>query len=52
MLAARHPQQDSQGWKLSPQEWDAYIWGKASEGKCSSNEAHAFSEAGHDKPPP
>jgi hypothetical protein len=51
-LAAHHPQRDSQGWKLSPKEWDAYLWGKASEGKFSTEEAHSFSEVGHDVVPP
>jgi hypothetical protein len=51
-LAAHHPQRDAQGWKLSPKEWDAYVWGKESEGKFSSDEAKTFSAVGHDTPPP
>jgi hypothetical protein len=51
-LAKHHPQRNSEGWKLSPKEWDAYIWGKASEGEFSTDEAQAFSEVGHDTPPP
>jgi hypothetical protein len=42
-LAAHHPQRNSQGWKLSPKEWDAFIWGKKeSEGDFSSNKAQGF----------
>jgi hypothetical protein len=51
-LAKHHPQRDREGWKLSPKEWDAYIWGKASEGFYTDDEAKAFSEVGHDTPPP
>jgi hypothetical protein len=51
-LAAHHPQRNSQGWKLSPKEWEAYVWGKESEGKLSSDEAKTFSEVGHDSTPP
>jgi hypothetical protein len=32
-LAMHHPQRNAQGWKLSPKEWEAYVWGKESEGK-------------------
>jgi hypothetical protein len=51
-LAAHHPKRNSEGWKLSPREWDAYVWGKASEGKFSTDEAKTFSDLGHDIPPP
>jgi hypothetical protein len=51
-LAAHHPQRNAQGWKLSPKEWDAYIWAKESEGQFSFDEATSFSEVGHDSAPP
>jgi hypothetical protein len=51
-LAAHHPKRNAEGWKLSPREWDACIWGKASEGSFSVEEAQSFSEVGHDTPPP
>jgi hypothetical protein len=51
-LAAHHPKRNSEGWKLSPREWDAYVWGKASKGKFSTDEAETFSDVGHDTPPP
>jgi hypothetical protein len=51
-LAAHHPQRNDQGWKLSPKEWDAYVWGKESEGKFSADEAKSFSAVAQDIPPP
>ena len=51
-LAKHHPQRNTDGWKLSPKEWDAYIWGKASEGKFTTDEAEGFSEVVHDTIPP
>jgi hypothetical protein len=51
-LAAHHPQRNLQGWKLSPKEWDAYVWSKESEGIFSVDEAATFSEEGIDPIPP
>jgi hypothetical protein len=51
-LVAHHSNRNSQGWKLSPKEWDTYVWGKESEGKLSPNKAESFSAVGHDTPPP
>jgi hypothetical protein len=51
-LAAHHPQHDNQGWKLSPKEWDVYVWGKASDEKLAMDEDKSFSEVANDSPPP
>jgi hypothetical protein len=51
-LSAHHPQRNNQGWKLSLKEWDAYVWGKASNGKLSIDEAESFSGVANDTPPP
>ena len=51
-LAAHHPQRDSQGWRLSPKEWESYVWGKENEGNFSQEEAQALSVVGEERPSP
>jgi hypothetical protein len=50
-LAAHHPNRDSQGWKLSPKEWEAYVWGQENEGIFSEEEAQAFLAGGQEMAP-
>jgi hypothetical protein len=38
-LAAHHPQQDSQGCKLLPKEWEAYLWEGESKGRFLSGKS-------------
>ena len=51
-LAAHHPKRDSQGWKLSPKEWEAYVWGAETDGKVTFEEATSLSSEGQEKLPP
>jgi hypothetical protein len=37
---------------LSPKEWDAYVWGKASDRKLVMDKAVSFSEVANNSTPP
>jgi hypothetical protein len=51
-LAAHHPRRDQQGWKLSPKEWDAYLWASMDEGEILAEAAAGLSQFAEDVPPP